>query len=241
MDETSIRSGRVGPGKMRTARFRPVFGDRDEIAFPFRLVPRERCRSRPARRLRGRAALGRKPSLRRLLGIPKRSGSALRLPVARPARVGKGEGFRAGACRRGPGAGRRLATLRKENPDKEARGPEKHEFRRSRALPVAEAFGSCHSAGRTGSSAGRGSGRKAVGTVQSPVAAHRLRGIDPRACPEDAPGESRSIPRAASRSPRREDGRICSPAIRRPRTSEPESRAALPNCPAQTESQGNPT
>ena len=57
-------------------------------------------------------------------------------------------------------------------------------------------------------------GAEAVGTVRSPVAARRLRGIDPRACPEDAPGESRSIPRAASRSPRREDGRICSPAVR---------------------------
>ena len=37
MDETPIRAGRVGPGKMRTAWFWPVFGDRDEIAFPFRL------------------------------------------------------------------------------------------------------------------------------------------------------------------------------------------------------------
>ena len=79
-------------------------------------------------------------------------------------------------------------------------------------------------------------GAEAVGTVQSPVATCRLQGVDPRACPEDAPGESRSIPRAASRSPRREDGRIFSPAIRRPRTSEPESRAAPPNCRAQAES-----
>ena len=37
MDETPIRAGRTGPGKMRTAWFWPVFGDRDEIAFPFRL------------------------------------------------------------------------------------------------------------------------------------------------------------------------------------------------------------
>ena len=37
MDETPIRAGRIGPGKMRTAWFWPIFGDRGEIDFPFRL------------------------------------------------------------------------------------------------------------------------------------------------------------------------------------------------------------
>ena len=212
-----------------------------------------------------------------------------RRPVARPARVRKGEGFRAGACRRAPGAGRRLATLRKEDPEKEARRPGETrvpakprpsggrgllEVARAplrgsappaekpdrggpglRPGPEDAAGGPAFrprrpdrhqpSGARPSGPAARreelallldGGRAEAVGTIQSPVAVRRLRGIDPLACPEDVPGESRSIPRAASRSPRREDGRICSPAIRRPRTSEPESRAALPNCPAQAES-----
>lgn len=35
MDETPIRAGRTSPGKMRTAYFWPVYGDQDEIVFPF--------------------------------------------------------------------------------------------------------------------------------------------------------------------------------------------------------------
>ena len=37
MDETPIRAGRKKgkPGKMKTAYFWPVYGDRDEVAFPF--------------------------------------------------------------------------------------------------------------------------------------------------------------------------------------------------------------
>jgi hypothetical protein len=35
MDETPIRAGRKAKGKMRTAYFWPVYGDRDELAFPF--------------------------------------------------------------------------------------------------------------------------------------------------------------------------------------------------------------
>lgn len=37
MDETPIKAGRTGPGKMRTAYFWPVYGDRDEVVFPFSL------------------------------------------------------------------------------------------------------------------------------------------------------------------------------------------------------------
>ena len=33
MDETSIKAGRVAPGKMRTAYFWPVYGEADEIVF----------------------------------------------------------------------------------------------------------------------------------------------------------------------------------------------------------------
>ena len=125
MDETPIRAGRTGPGKMRTAWFWPVFGDRDEIAFPFRLSRGERRRPRPARRLQGDAGLGRQPGLRRLRGIPKRRGHARFLLGARPAPVREGEGFRAEARRRGAGADRRALRLRGKDSGKEAEGPRK--------------------------------------------------------------------------------------------------------------------
>jgi transposase len=35
MDETPIRAGRKSKGKMRTAYFWPIYGDRDEVAFPY--------------------------------------------------------------------------------------------------------------------------------------------------------------------------------------------------------------
>ena len=35
MDETPIRAGRKSKGKMRTAYFWPIYGDQDEVAFPY--------------------------------------------------------------------------------------------------------------------------------------------------------------------------------------------------------------
>jgi transposase len=35
MDETPIKAGRVGPGKMKGAYFWPVYGEHDEVCFPF--------------------------------------------------------------------------------------------------------------------------------------------------------------------------------------------------------------
>jgi len=35
MDETPIKAGRQGPGKMKAAYFWPVYGERDEVCFPF--------------------------------------------------------------------------------------------------------------------------------------------------------------------------------------------------------------
>ena len=35
MDETPIKAGRVEPGKLKTAYFWPVFGDKNEVVFPF--------------------------------------------------------------------------------------------------------------------------------------------------------------------------------------------------------------
>ena len=35
MDETPIKAGRAGPGKLKAAYFWPVYGERDEICFPF--------------------------------------------------------------------------------------------------------------------------------------------------------------------------------------------------------------
>ena len=217
MDETPIRAGRTGPredadGLVLAGLRRPR---RNRLPLP--AVQGKRRGSRPARRLRGHAAFRRQPGLRRLRGISKRRGSARRLPVARPARVRKGEGFRAGTFRRGPGAGRRPVSLRKEDPEKEARRrrqarvpakprpsggrgllevvqaplrgsappAEKPRSRKprttsrtggrswrsgfptptSRSTPTiwSAACGSCRSAGRTGSSAGRRSGRKPSG------------------------------------------------------------------------------
>ena len=35
MDETPIKAGRTGPGKMKNCYFWPVYGERDEVCFPF--------------------------------------------------------------------------------------------------------------------------------------------------------------------------------------------------------------
>jgi hypothetical protein len=35
MDETPIKAGRSGHGKMKTGYFWPVYGERDEVCFPF--------------------------------------------------------------------------------------------------------------------------------------------------------------------------------------------------------------
>ena len=35
MDETPIKAGRQGRGKLHTGYFWPLYGDQDEIAFPF--------------------------------------------------------------------------------------------------------------------------------------------------------------------------------------------------------------
>jgi transposase len=35
MDETTIKAGRAGPGKMKTGYFWPVYGEHDEVCFPF--------------------------------------------------------------------------------------------------------------------------------------------------------------------------------------------------------------
>src|SRR5690606_22603198 len=35
MDETPIKAGRAGHGKMRTGYFWPIYGERDEVCFPF--------------------------------------------------------------------------------------------------------------------------------------------------------------------------------------------------------------
>lgn len=35
MDETPIKAGRRVKGKLHTGYFWPVYGDRDEVAFPF--------------------------------------------------------------------------------------------------------------------------------------------------------------------------------------------------------------
>ena len=264
MDETPIRAGRVGPGKMRTAWFWPVFGDRDEIAFPFRLsrengaVPdllgdfkgtllsdgNQACAAYAESRNGAVRHAGCRSHARREFEKAKDSEPGLAAEALEPV----GGLF---LCER---------KIRK-------RKLEGVEFRRSRALPVAEAFwkwcgrhyedprhlpkspivkalnyvlnrraqlevwlsdpdvpiDTNHlERGLRVLPLGRKNwlfcwtevGAEAVGTVQSPVATCRLRGVDPRAYLEDAPGESPSIPRAASRSPRREDGRICSPTIR---------------------------
>ena len=35
MDETPVKAGRAGKGKMRTAWYWPIYGEADEIAFTF--------------------------------------------------------------------------------------------------------------------------------------------------------------------------------------------------------------
>jgi hypothetical protein len=55
MDETPIKAGRAGPGKMKGGYFWPVYGERDEICFPFfeavvASTLREGARARPPSR-----------------------------------------------------------------------------------------------------------------------------------------------------------------------------------------------
>ena len=35
MDETPIKAGRAGPGKLKSRYFWPVYGEHDEVCFPF--------------------------------------------------------------------------------------------------------------------------------------------------------------------------------------------------------------
>jgi transposase len=51
MDETPIKAGRAGRGKMKTGYFWPVYGEADEVCFPFRSGAAARCRA-DQRRLR---------------------------------------------------------------------------------------------------------------------------------------------------------------------------------------------
>ena len=55
MDETPIKAGRSGHGKMKTGYFWPVYGERDEVCFPY-------CSSRAG------------AHVRELLGIEARRG-----------------------------------------------------------------------------------------------------------------------------------------------------------------------
>ena len=39
MDETPIKAGRAGRGKMKTGYFWPVYGEADEVCFPYCAFP----------------------------------------------------------------------------------------------------------------------------------------------------------------------------------------------------------
>lgn len=66
MDETPIKAGRSGHGKMRTAYFWPLYGEQHEVCFPYRPSRKRRARHCTARRTptAGHGALERR--LRRL-------------------------------------------------------------------------------------------------------------------------------------------------------------------------------
>ena len=77
MDETAIRAGRTGPGKMRGAKLWPVFGDRKELVFhyaPDRTHRRVPENSRGSGR--GPAAAGRAKTTPPPAGRPSRTRSA---------------------------------------------------------------------------------------------------------------------------------------------------------------------
>ena len=140
MDETPIRAGRVGPGKMRTAWFRPVFGDRDEIAFPFRLsrengaVPDllgdfEGTLLSDGNQAYAAYAESRNGAVRHAGCLSHARREFERAKDSEP-------GLAAEALEPVGGLFLCERKIRKKKPE----GREKLEFRRSRALPVAEAF-----------------------------------------------------------------------------------------------------
>ena len=268
MDEMPIRAGRTGPGKMWTAWFRPVFGDRDEIAFPFRLS-REN---------------GAVPDLLGdLKGTPLSDGSQACAAYAE-SRNGavRRDGCRSRARREFEKAKDSEPGLAAEAPEpvgglllcerkirkEKLEGREKLEFRRSRALPVAEAFwkwcrrhcedprrppkspiaealdcvmnwrpsfptpmsrstpsvrsaacGSCRSAGRTGSSAGRKSGRKPSGPsgARSPRAGSGVSTLEPARSPRPANLRPSLEPRRGARAEKMEGSIRRQPDGLRPR------------------------
>jgi transposase len=57
MDETPIKAGRAGPGKMKGGYFWPVYGERDEICFPFFEAVRTNTCENPARARPGRGGV----------------------------------------------------------------------------------------------------------------------------------------------------------------------------------------
>ena len=48
MDETPIKAGRSGHGKMKTGYFWPIYGEQDEVCFPFFPLARQRARAHRA-------------------------------------------------------------------------------------------------------------------------------------------------------------------------------------------------
>ena len=92
MDETGIRAGRVARGKMRQAKFWPVYGERDEIVFHYaRDRKHERVPEIPGSgdtwRIQRCSVERRLSGLRQLCRRQGRGGWARSLLVAYPARL----------------------------------------------------------------------------------------------------------------------------------------------------------
>ncbi|MDE0110815.1 MAG: transposase [Albidovulum sp.] len=204
-----------------SAWFRPVFGDRGEIDFPF-LVDRgngavpdllgdfegallsdgdRACAAYAESRNGAVAHAGCRARARR--EFEKAKDSEPRLAAEALELIGALQ-----LCER---------KIRK----RKLEGAGKLEFRRTRALPAANAFrdwsagcGFCRSAGRTGSSAGRRSERRRTGSSRALSRPAGCGAANRAPATRTCSSGSRSTRRRACRSPRRGGGRICSLAIR---------------------------
>ena len=121
MDETPIKAGRQGPGKLHQGYFWPIWGDTDEGRRRDRLsLPALACGHPCARGARGQSG-GRRGAAHRRLRRLRAVGRAHRhrpRPVldTHPTHLRAGQGHRAGGQRRGPGAHRRPLPHRDRDP-----------------------------------------------------------------------------------------------------------------------------
>ena len=142
MDETPIKAGRAAPGKMKAAYFWPVYGELDEVCFPFFESRRDEHVEASAR---AHACRGRGAALRRLQRLCAVRGEDR--DHARPMLGAHEKGFLRSARRRAQGGSDRRCDLIGALYEVEARirasssaAARKLDYRLMHAKPIVEHF-----------------------------------------------------------------------------------------------------